>query len=252
MLTAIFSTSGLRCSVMLELRNISFTYGQAESPVLNNLSFALTEKRVGIIGPNGCGKTTLLHLLVGLLAPDTGELLFYDRPVTTKNDLRELRKEVGFLFQSSDDQLFSPTVIEDVAFGPLNLGFSPEEARAIALETLGYLGLAGFEDRITHRLSGGEKKLVALATILSMRPKVLLLDEPTNNLDPKTQSRLIEILQDLDLHKIIISHDWDFLSHTTSVLYKIDHGHIHRCEEDHVHEHRHIHKAGDHPHHHGT
>ena len=132
----------------------------------------------------------------------------------------------------------------------LNLGFSPQEARDIAMKTLDELGLAGFEDRITHRLSGGEKKLVALATILAMRPKILLLDEPTNNLDPKTRSHLIEILQGLDLYQVIISHDWDFLSHTTSILYKIDHGHIHRCEEDHVHVHRHLHIAGDHPHQH--
>jgi len=235
---------------MIELRDISYTFDQAKSPVLHNLSFATIDKRLGIIGPNGCGKTTLLHLMVGLLTPDKGELLFHGKPVVTKDDLRALRKEVGFLFQSSDDQLFSPTVIEDVAFGPLNLGFSPEEAKDIALKTLDSLGLAGFEDRITHRLSGGEKKLVALATILAMKPKMLLLDEPTNNLDPKTRSHLIEILQGLDLYQIIISHDWDFLSHTTSILYKIDHGHIHRCKEDHVHVHRHLHVAGDHPHQH--
>ena len=235
---------------MIELRDISYTFPQASSPVLHSLSFAIQDKRIGIIGPNGCGKTTLLHLMVGLIKPDQGELLFNGKPVSTKEDLRALRKEVGFLFQSSDDQLFSPTVIEDVAFGPLNLGSSPKEAREIAVKTLEELGLAGFEDRITHRLSGGEKKLVALATILAMRPKILLLDEPTNNLDPKTRSHLIEILQGLDLYQVIISHDWDFLSHTTSILYKIDHGHIHRCEEDHVHVHRHVHKAGDHPHHH--
>ena len=235
---------------MIELRNISYTFAQAKSPVLDNLSFAIEDKRIGIIGPNGCGKTTLLHLMVGLLTPDKGELLFDGEIVSTKDDLRALRKEVGFLFQSSDDQLFSPTVIEDVAFGPLNLGFSPQEAKKIAMGTLGDLGLSGFEDRITHRLSGGEKKLVALATILAMRPKILLLDEPTNNLDPKTRSHLIEILQGLDLCQVIISHDWDFLSHTTSILYEIDHGHIHRCEEDHVHVHRHLHKAGDHPHQH--
>lgn len=235
---------------MIELRNISYTFAQAKSPVLDNLSFAIEDKRIGIIGPNGCGKTTLLHLMVGLLTPDKGELLFDGEIVSTKDDLRALRKEVGFLFQSSDDQLFSPTVIEDVAFGPLNLGFSPQEAKKIAMGTLEDLGLSGFEDRITHRLSGGEKKLVALATILAMRPKILLLDEPTNNLDPKTRSHLIEILQGLDLCQVIISHDWDFLSHTTSILYEIDHGHIHRCEEDHVHVHRHLHKAGDHPHQH--
>ncbi|MFT5727562.1 MAG: cobalt/nickel transport system ATP-binding protein [Desulforhopalus sp.] len=235
---------------MLELCKVSYTYPLAQEPILNNLSFAVKDKHTGIIGPNGCGKTTLLHLLVGLIKPTEGQLLFHGEPVTTKLDMYNLRREVGFLFQSSDDQLFSPTVIEDVAFGPLNLGFKPAEARSIAENTLKNLGLNGFEDRITHKLSGGEKKLVALATILAMRPKVLLLDEPTNNLDPKTTSRLIEILQNLDLHQVIISHDWDFLSHTTNTLYKIDHGHIHRCEEDHIHIHRHIHKAGDHPHEH--
>ncbi len=235
---------------MLELRDISYKYTQAEAPVLHDLSFAVKDQRIGIIGPNGCGKTTLLHLMVGILRPDEGELLFDGNPVTTKSELHALRKEVGFLFQSSDDQLFSPTVVEDVAFGPLNIGFSPKEAREIASKILDDLGLTGFEDRITHRLSGGEKKLVALATILAMRPRILLLDEPTNNLDPKTRSHLIDILQGLELQQIIISHDWDFLTHTTAILYKIDHGHIHRCEEDHVHVHRHVHKAGDHPHHH--
>ncbi len=235
---------------MLELHNISYKFPQEKAPVLHNLTFAVQDKRIGIIGPNGCGKTTLLHLMVGLLAPDEGELRFNGKAITTKQDLQALRKSVGFLFQSSDDQLFSPTVVEDVAFGPLNLGFSPAKAREMAVQTLDDLGLTGFEDRITHRLSGGEKKLVALATILAMSPKILLLDEPTNNLDPKTRSHLIDILQGLELQQIIISHDWDFLTHTTSILYKIDHGHIHRCEEDHVHVHRHVHKAGDHPHHH--
>ncbi len=235
---------------MLELSKVSYTYPLAQEPTLHNLSFAVQDKHTGIIGPNGCGKTTLLHLMVGLIKPTEGELLFNGEPVTTKLDMYNLRRDVGFLFQSSDDQLFSPTVIEDVAFGPLNLGFKADEARAIAEKTLKNLGLEGFEDRITHKLSGGEKKLVALATILAMRPKVLLLDEPTNNLDPKTTSRLIEILQNLDLHQVIISHDWDFLSHTTNILYKIDHGHIHKCEEDHIHVHRHVHRAGDHPHEH--
>lgn len=235
---------------MLELSKVSYTYPLAQEPILHNLSFAVQDKHTGIIGPNGCGKTTLLHMMVGLIKPSEGELLYDGEPVTTKLDMYNLRRDVGFLFQSSDDQLFSPTVIEDVAFGPLNLGFKPDEARIIAEKTLKDLGLNGFENRITHKLSGGEKKLVALATILAMRPKVLLLDEPTNNLDPKTTSRLIEILQNLDLHQVIISHDWDFLSYTTNILYKIDHGHIHKCDEDHIHVHRHVHKAGDHPHQH--
>lgn len=235
---------------MLSLHQVEYRYPQQNKPILHNLSYSVKEKRVGIIGPNGCGKTTFLHLLVGILTPTKGELLFNEKQVKSKDDLRNLRKEVGFLFQSSDDQLFSPTVIEDVAFGPLNLGYSTTKAKEIAMKTLDQIGLTGFEDRITHRLSGGEKKLVALATILSMQPKILLLDEPTNNLDPETTSRLIEILEGLDQYKIIISHDWDFLSHTTSVLYEVNRGHIHRCEEGHVHVHRHIHKAGDHPHSH--
>lgn len=235
---------------MLELRNVSFTYPQGKKEVLKDLSFKLSEPRVGIIGANGSGKTTILHLLVGLIRPDTGDLFYQQSPVRTAEELRKLRREVGFLFQNSDDQLFSPTVIEDVAFGPLNLGHPPQEARAIAEKTLAELGLQGFEERITHRLSGGEKKLVALATILSMNPRILLLDEPTNSLDPDTRDRLIDILRGLKQLQLIISHDWDFLDRTTSALYMVDHGHIHRCEEDHIHLHRHVHKAGDRPHHH--
>jgi cobalt/nickel transport system ATP-binding protein len=235
---------------LIELRNLSYTYPHNSIPVLQNLNFSVAEKHIGIIGSNGCGKTTFFHIIVGLLPPDKGQLLFQGKSVKSKTDLRGLRKEIGFLFQNSDDQLFSPTVIEDVAFGPLNLGFPPAAAKEIAIKTLEKLGLSGFEERITHKLSGGEKKLVALATILAMKPKMLLLDEPTNNLDPKTRDRLIDILQGLDLYQIIISHDWDFLSQTNSTLYQIEHGHIHRCEENHIHVHSHIHKAGDHPHRH--
>lgn len=168
-----------------------------------------------------------------------------------KKDFRILRRKLGFLFQNSDDQLFSPTVLEDVAFGPLNLGSSPEEAREISRHTLEGLGLKDFEDRITHRLSGGEKKLVALATILSMQPKLLLLDEPSNNLDPETRERLIGILRGLDQAHIIISHDLDFLASTCSHLYTIENRHLLRCREKQIHSHDHIHPYGDKPHQHG-
>ncbi len=235
---------------IIELRNISYAYPHNSTPILKNLNFSVSDKHIGVIGSNGCGKTTFFQIIVGLLTPDTGQLLLHGENVENKKQLRGLRKEVGFLFQSADDQLFSPTVIEDVAFGPLNLGYSSAEAEKIALETLADLGLSGFEERITHKLSGGEKKLVALATILAMKPKMLLLDEPTNNLDPRTRKRLIDILKGLDLYQIIISHDWDFLDQTSSTLYQVEHGHIHQCEEDHIHVHRHMHKAGDHPHRH--
>lgn len=234
----------------IQLQGITYSYPEQTSPVLNKLDFTITNEKAGLIGPNGCGKTTLFHLIMGLLSAQSGTVFHYGKPVTTKDDLLNLRKDVGFLFQSSDDQLFSPTVIEDVAFGPLNLGYSKEEARSIAITTLNKLGLHGFEDRVTHKLSGGEKKLVALATILSMNPKILLLDEPTNNLDQKTRSYLIDILNNIHQSFVIISHDWDFLADTTNTLYTLENGVVHKCKEGHIHEHRHIHPYGDKPHHH--
>lgn len=237
-------------SPIIELKNISYRYPHEDKRLLDRVSLVIDQEKAGLIGPNGCGKTTLLHIVMGLLLPTEGEVLFRGKPVKTEEEFQPLRREIGFLFQSSDDQLFSPTVIEDVAFGPLNLGFSSEEAHDIALKTLADLGLDGFDQRITHKLSGGEKKLVALATILAMSPKLLLLDEPTNNLDLDTLARLAEILNSLDLPFVIISHDWDFLEKTTSALYSLEEGQIHKCEEDHIHNHRHVHVYGDRPHHH--
>ena len=235
--------------LLLELEDISFNYPN-QPPIISNCSYSLKDGKTGLIGANGCGKTTFLQLIVGLLKPVTGTMTFEGQPVEDDKDYRRLRRAVGFLFQNSNDQLFSPTVIEDVAFGPLNLGCAPDEARCLAEETLAKLGLNNFENRITHRLSGGEKKLVALATILVMKPRLLLLDEPTNNLDPKTRSQLMEVLKELDLAQIIISHDWDFLETTTDSLYTIEHGHLHKCSQEFVHSHKHIHTFGDKPHHH--
>ncbi len=234
---------------LLELKNISYSFNPAR-PILHHLNLSLTEGKIGLIGPNGSGKTTLLHIMVGLIKPDEGDIFFQGEKVEDKQDVRSLRKNIGFLFQSSDDQLFSPTVIEDVAFGPLNLGASQEEAIEKAKSTLKKLGLEGFEERITHRLSGGEKKLVALATILSMDPQLLLLDEPTNNLDPSTRSRLTEILQELDLLQVVISHDLSFLDEITDKLHTIEDGQINVSPEIHIHEHHHVHTGGNHPHHH--
>lgn len=234
----------------IELKNIFFRYSHQDDYTLENLHFHVDNERIGLIGPNGSGKTTLLHLVVGLLSPEEGQILLKGSEVKTKNDFRKLRKDVGFLFQNSDDQLFSPTVLEDVAFGPLNLGLSADEAKQRATETLHQLGLYGFEERITHMLSGGEKKLVALASILSMQPHLLLLDEPTNDLDPATRERLIDILQNLGKPHIIISHDWDFLDKTTDTLFSLENGHLTRCAEGHIHTHRHIHPYGNQPHDH--
>lgn len=234
----------------IELENISYHFPADARPILRNINYTIDRQTVGLIGPNGSGKTTLFHIIMGLLTPTEGKIFFKGKEITAREQFKALRREVGFLFQSSDDQLFSPTVIEDVAFGPLNLGHSEEEARRIAVAVLDRVGLAGFENRITHKLSGGEKKLVALATILSMDPKLLLLDEPTNSLDPETQTRLVEILDDLHLPYIIISHDWDFLAKTTAELYTLEKGTLMKCREGHIHEHRHVHPYGNRPHHH--
>ena len=235
---------------LIELRHVLYRYGTSDNCILNGVDFHVNDEQIGIIGPNGSGKTTLLHIIVGLLQMEKGQLFLNGKEVKDKTDFRELRKEVGFLFQNSDDQLFSPTVLEDVAFGPLNLGLSIDEAKQRSIETLNGLGLYDFEDRITHMLSGGEKKLVALASILAMRPRLLLLDEPTNDLDPKTRERLIKILQELGKPCLIISHDWDFLDQTTDTLYSLEDGKMHRCEQDHIHTHRHIHTYGNQPHQH--
>jgi cobalt/nickel transport system ATP-binding protein len=200
---------------LIDLQDITFTYPGAPQPVFQDFNYQLLpDKHIGLIGPNGCGKTTLLHLIMGLLRPQAGRIVVLGKEVKKEKDFVDIRQKVGLLFQNADDQLFCPTVLEDVAFGPLNQGKPPAEAVQIARETMARLGLTGFEDRVTYKLSGGEKKLVSLATILAMQPQLLLLDEPTAGLDETTRSRLIHILQHLDIAYMIVSHERDFLNHT--------------------------------------
>jgi len=236
---------------LIQLSGITFGYPEASTKVLNNLDLKLYRgERMGLVAPNGSGKTTLLHIMMGLLKPNSGNIQLFGKPVSEEKDFREVRPRIGLLFQDSDDQLFSPTVLEDVAFGPLNLGKSKEEAVDIARRTLADLGLAGFEDRITIKLSGGEKRLVALATVLAMQPEVLLLDEPINGLDIATQKKIGHFLGGLDLSYIIISHDLDFLSAITGSIYTMQAGKIFLDDKLHIHEHVHAHPHGRYPHRH--
>lgn len=233
---------------LIRLDDISFAY-PGRVTVLDHADLTLREgERIGLMGPNGAGKTTLFHLIMGLLKPDSGRIEIFGQEVREEKDFESVRRQIGFLFQDADDQLFHPTVLEDVAFGPLNLGKSRDEAQAIALKTLENLGLEHFEDRITHRLSGGEKKLVALATVMAMEPKVLLLDEPTAGLDERTKERLTQLLKGLDLTYIIISHELDFLMETTTAVYAMIDGRIQWDEEVKLHPHIHGHRHGAYPH----
>ena len=202
------------------------------------------------MGPNGSGKTTLFHIIMGLLKHTSGSIEIFGKPVTKEKEFDEVRRKIGLLFQDADDQLFSPTVLEDVAFGPLNLGMSRDEAVDIAKKTLKSLDLIGFEDRITYKLSGGEKRLVSLATILAMEPEVLLLDEPTAGLDDKTKTKLIDILSNLDLSFILISHEIDFLFEITDSIYTMENKRIVSDKEAHLHQHIHAHPHGLYPHKH--
>ncbi|ABN79028.1 energy-coupling factor ABC transporter ATP-binding protein [Cereibacter sphaeroides] len=164
-------------------------------------------ERLAILGANGSGKTTLLRTLVGLERPTGGRVRLFGEDCRSEAQFRMARRRMGFLFQDSDDQLFCPTVLEDVAFGPLNLGLSDGRARATAMEALAALGLAPLADRVTHRLSGGEKRLVCLAGLLAMRPEVLLLDEPTSGVDGENGRRLRAALAAFEGAMILVSHD---------------------------------------------
>jgi cobalt/nickel transport system ATP-binding protein len=210
---------------MIRLKDIHFRYNSHY--VLDGLDFALDQgDRVGLIGPNGSGKTTLCHIIMGLSFPESGTVEVFGKNRIKEADFAEIRGRLGFLFQDADDQLFCPTVLEDVAFGPLNMGKTPEEARRIVSETLAALKLEGFEDRITYKLSGGEKRLVSLATVLAMEPEVLILDEPTSGLDETTIERIIDVLNGLQLSYIVISHDKDFVNQTTNKLFRIAKGKV--------------------------
>ncbi|MCX7703046.1 MAG: energy-coupling factor ABC transporter ATP-binding protein [Planctomycetota bacterium] len=212
------------CETLINLKGIRFSY-EASKPVLNGVNLLLKKgDRVGLTGANGSGKTTLLMVLVGLVKPTEGTVEIFGRQRTKERDFKEIREKIGFLFQNPDDQLFCPTVIEDVAFGPLNLGMSRKEAIEIADRVLSELGLSHLRERGSHRLSGGEKRLVSLATVLAMNPKILLLDEPVAGLDEETTATVTEILERLPQERIVVAHDKEFLKRVTNQLFSIRKG----------------------------
>jgi cobalt/nickel transport system ATP-binding protein len=229
------------------LRLDSVTVSRGGRTILREVSLDLRAgEKLALVGANGAGKTTLLRTWVGLEKPQSGKVIAFGAECRDEKDFRPVRARAGLLFQDPDDQLFSPTVIEDVAFGPLNLGLSQKDAVLRAHETLESLGLAHLSRRMPHRLSGGEKRLVSLAAVLSMKPDALLLDEPTNALDDIFLARLTEILQNLDIAMVVVSHDRHFLEKLATRAALLRDGRLTPAtlhSHAHTHDHPHIHAA---------
>ena len=196
---------------LLEFDNIYYAYPNCRES-LSGVTFSIKKgAKVALVGPNGAGKTTLLLMCNGVLEPSKGRVLLNGEPLQyNSRSLREIRKKVGLVFQNSDTQLFAPTVYQDVAFGPLNLGMTPDEIKTTVTRSLAAVGLSGYEKRPPHQLSGGEKKRAAIAGTLAMEPEVLVFDEPTSSLDPAGAADLMELLDELNSQGktiIISTHD---------------------------------------------
>lgn len=201
---------GLVSHHLVEVSGLAYSYPDG-TPALRGVSFRIVHgESVGIVGANGAGKSTLLRHLNGSLVPQAGSVRIGDYPLT-KETLLNIRRTVGMVFQDPDDQLFMPTVFEDVAFGPLNLGLPPAEIEARVAQALETVGASHLRERPPYRLSGGEKRAVAIATVLSMTPDILVLDEPSSNLDGKSRRQLIQLLSGFKHTKVIATHDLDMI-----------------------------------------
>jgi cobalt/nickel transport system ATP-binding protein len=198
-------------SIILEARDLRYRYPRGMEAI-RGISFHIRKKeKIALVGPNGAGKSTLLMMFNGMIRPDSGNLLFDNLPILYNTaSLQILRKRVGFVLQNPDRQIIAPTVYQDVAFGPTNLGYSEDEVREAVTHALQHVGLEGFERRPPHQISGGEKRRVAIAGVLAMDPDVLVFDEPTSGLDPSGSEDIMELLDELN-HEgktiVISTHD---------------------------------------------
>lgn len=215
---------------IIETRDITYHYPDG-TEALNKVNFKAHEgKIVALLGPNGAGKSTLFLHFNGILRPTSGNILLNGEEIQyDKKNLMKVRENVGIVFQNPDDQLFAPTVVEDVAFGPMNMGLTKEEVEKRVDEALERVGMIEFKKKAPHHLSGGQKKRVAIAGILAMKPKIMVLDEPTSGLDPKGASQILRILYDLNkegMTIIISTHDVDLVPLYAYEVYIISDGTI--------------------------
>ncbi|MBO7727040.1 MAG: ABC transporter ATP-binding protein [Oscillospiraceae bacterium] len=209
---------------MIEFQHVSFGY-EKNRQVLRDLSFRIERgEAVGLVGPNGAGKSSVMKLLLGLLEGE-GQILVDGLPVR-RDTLPEIRRKLGFVLQSSDNQMFMPTVYEDMIFAPLNYKLSREEAEARVDEVLARLGLEELKHRYNHKISGGEKRMAAIATILAMKPEAILMDEPSSALDPYNRRVIINTICTLPQTKLIASHDLDMILDTCERVILLSEGHI--------------------------
>jgi len=215
---------------IISLENVCFGYNSY--PVLEDIKFKLAfGEKVGLIGPNGAGKTTLLYLIMGFLKPTSGKIFILGKERKKEKDFLEVRQKIGLLFQDSDSQLFCPTVKEDIAFGPLNLGKDRNEVREIVENIAKIFDIEHLLERPIYKLSGGEKRIVALATVFAMNPVCYLLDEPFSGLDEKTIEILIEFLKNHVKTCLIVSHDKELLKRTVDKIYILKNRKIHIYQE---------------------
>ncbi len=215
--------------MLFQIENLSHQYSDG-TLALDNITLGFERgERIALLGTNGSGKTTLLNHLNGILKPTSGKILFEDKPLTyDAKSLLDLRKRVGFVFQDPNDQLFAPTVKQDVAFGPLNLGYSTEKVKAIVDEALKTVGMQEFAEKPPHFLSLGQKKRIALAGVLAMQPEVIIMDEPTSNLDPRATSDILHLLVQLNkqagITLLLATHDVDMVPLFAHKLYILNKG----------------------------
>ena len=217
-------------NIQLSTENLSFTYPDG-TQALKNINIEIEKgEKVAIIGPNGAGKSTLFSHFNGLTEPTSGCVKIEDKPISfEKDELLKVRQKVGIVFQDPNDQLFAPTVKEDIAFGPMNLGLSYDEVEKRVEDALKMVGMENYEDKTPHHLSGGQQKRIAIAGIIAMKPELMILDEPTAGLDPDGVEKVLNIMKQLNeegMTLIISSHDIDMISKYADKIFVLYNGEI--------------------------